>query len=56
MLFLQHDTTLAALMCTLDAKQKILVSGGYPKYSAALLFELWNTTNGPGLKVLLLNI
>ncbi|KAK6103461.1 Histidine phosphatase (branch 2) family protein [Brugia pahangi] len=46
-----HDTTLAALMCTLDAKHKILINGGYPKYSAAMFFELWNTTNGPGLKV-----
>uniref|UniRef100_A0A1I7VKY5 acid phosphatase n=1 Tax=Loa loa TaxID=7209 RepID=A0A1I7VKY5_LOALO len=46
-----HDTTLVALMCTLDAKQKILVNGGYPKYSAAMFFELWNTTDGPRLKV-----
>ncbi|VDM22945.1 unnamed protein product [Wuchereria bancrofti] len=48
---LKHDTTLAALMCTLDAKHKILTNGGYPQYSAAMFFELWNTTNGPGLKV-----
>ncbi|VDK72801.1 unnamed protein product [Onchocerca ochengi] len=46
-----HDTTLAALMCTLDAKHKILSDGGYPKYTAAMFFELWNTTNGPGLKL-----
>ncbi|VDK74282.1 unnamed protein product [Litomosoides sigmodontis] len=46
-----HDTTLAALMCAMDSKQKILASGGYPKYSAAMFFELWHTTNGFGLKV-----
>lgn len=43
-------------MSTLDAKQKILIYGGYPRYSAAMLFELWNTTNGPGLKVPFLKV
>ncbi|VDN41538.1 unnamed protein product [Gongylonema pulchrum] len=35
---------MAALMCTLDAKQRILTDGGYPQYSSAILFELWNTS------------
>uniref|UniRef100_A0A915PKU1 acid phosphatase n=1 Tax=Setaria digitata TaxID=48799 RepID=A0A915PKU1_9BILA len=47
----RHDTTLAALLCTLNAKQKILKENIYPEYSAAIFFELWNTTNGPRLKV-----
>ncbi|MCP9262159.1 hypothetical protein DINM_005450 [Dirofilaria immitis] len=34
-----HDTTLAALMCTLDAKHKILTNGGYPKYTAAMFLN-----------------
>ncbi|VDN05220.1 unnamed protein product [Thelazia callipaeda] len=45
-----HDTTLAALMCTLDAKFKILNSNEYPRYSSSMLFELWDTKNGPALK------
>uniref|UniRef100_A0A915BHA7 Acid phosphatase n=1 Tax=Parascaris univalens TaxID=6257 RepID=A0A915BHA7_PARUN len=46
-----HDTTLTALMAAMGAKQKI-IPFGYPTYAACLVFELWNTTSGPAIRVL----
>ncbi|VDK17504.1 unnamed protein product, partial [Anisakis simplex] len=45
-----HDTTLLALMSTLGVKHTLL-QHGHPDYSACLSFELWQTDNGPALRV-----
>jgi hypothetical protein len=47
----QHDTTLWALMGTLDSYESVFRSE-LPGYAAALAFQLWNITGiGPTVKV-----
>lgn len=45
-----HDQTVSALLRTLGAKLKLLGHDN-PQYAAVLVFELWNGSNGPFVKV-----
>uniref|UniRef100_A0A0N5AYL6 acid phosphatase n=1 Tax=Syphacia muris TaxID=451379 RepID=A0A0N5AYL6_9BILA len=40
-----HDTTVAAMLAVVGAKEEVISKNGYPEYSSAVLMELWNTTN-----------
>ncbi|MFH4981424.1 hypothetical protein AB6A40_008133 [Gnathostoma spinigerum] len=46
-----HDTTVAALMATWGAKLKVIPLG-YPLYSAAIILELWKTSDGYKIQVI----
>ncbi|VDN03770.1 unnamed protein product [Thelazia callipaeda] len=47
-----HDTTVAALLATFGDEEKVLRKG-FPKYTASIAIELWNTTKfGLAVKVL----